>query len=62
MGMRLVSTVKSTTGGNSTNSGASESLISWNPAKKLNMVIFKKEVATLKDATHIGITRMNIPI
>ena len=33
-------------------SGASVSLIAWNLAKKLNMVIFDKVDATLKDASH----------
>ena len=33
-------------------SGASVSLIAWNLAKKLNIVIFGKGDATLKDASH----------
>ena len=53
-----VSTVKGTTGGTVqtvealADSGASVSLITWNLAKKLNMVIFDKGGATLKDASH----------
>ena len=34
------------------NSGASTSIISWDIAKKVNMVIFEKGDATLKDASH----------
>ena len=33
-------------------SGASASLISWDLAKKLNMVVFEKGDATMKDAGH----------
>ena len=53
-----VSTVKSTTAGRVqtvealADSGASVSLIAWNLAKKLNIEIFDKGDATLKDASH----------
>ena len=59
LGMRTkVSTVKDTSGGTVqtveafADSGASASLISWNLAKKLNMAIFDKGDATLRDASH----------
>ena len=53
-----VSTVNSTTGGRVqtvealADSGTSASIISWDLAKKLNMVVFGKGVATLKNASH----------
>ena len=53
-----VSTVKGTTGGRVqtvealADSGASASLISWDLAKKSNMVVFEKGDATMKDAGH----------
>ena len=53
-----VSTVKGTKEGKVhtvyalADSGASTSIISWGVAKKVNMVIFEKGDATLKDASH----------
>ena len=53
-----VSTVKDTQGGREqtvqalANSGVSASIISWDLAKKLNMVVFGKGDATLKNASH----------
>ena len=53
-----VSTVKDTQGGGEqkvqalADSGASASIISWDLAKKLNMVVFGKGDATLKNASH----------
>ena len=59
LGMKTkVSTVKGTTGGRVqtvealADSGASASIISWDLAKKLNIVVFEKGDATLKDASH----------
>ena len=33
-------------------SGASASIISWDLAKKVNMIVFEKGDATLRDASH----------
>ena len=59
LGMKTkVSTVKGTKEGKVhtvyalADSGASTSIISWDVAKKVNMVIFEKGDATLKDASH----------
>ena len=35
-----------------TDSGASASIISWDLAKKVNMIVFEKGDATLRDASH----------
>ena len=65
LGMKTkVSTVKGTTGGRVqtvealADSGASASIISWDLAKKLNIVVFEKGDATLKDASnkHIDVS------
>ena len=53
-----VSTVKGTQGGRHqtvqalADSGASASIISWDLAKNINMIMYGKGDATLKDASH----------